>query len=211
VARTLTSSPSSAPVGGPYRARNLEQRGDHWYQVIARLAPGVGIEQARSAMRGLAARLADAYPAIDKGRDISVFAQSEVRFHPLIDGALRGGSVALVAIAALVLLLACSNLGNLLLARGASRSGEIAVRQVLGSSRLRIARLFADAKVGSLTEAPTPMIFGAAEQLGVGAFSIVARTSRAGTAAVGAFSVLAALLPARRAAKVNPAHLLRND
>jgi len=53
---------SSSSVGGPYRAATLERRGDHWYQVKARLAPGVTIEQAQTAMRGLAARLAEAYP-----------------------------------------------------------------------------------------------------------------------------------------------------
>jgi len=155
---------SSVPIGGPYRVANLERRGDHWYQVVARLAPAVTVEQARSAMRGLAARLAESDPAVDKGRAISVFAQSEVRFHPLIDGALRGGSVALIGVAALVLLLACSNLANLLLARGLSRSPEIAVRQVLGCDRLRIARLL-------LIEALLLSALGAAAGLALSAWS----------------------------------------
>lgn len=132
---------SSAGVGGPFRVTNLDQRESHWYQVVARLAPGVTIEQVRVAMDALAAQHARDYPAIDAGRGITVFAQDDVRIHPLVDGALRGGTIVLLAIAALVLLLACSNLANLLLARGLSRGSEIALRQVLGASRLRIARL----------------------------------------------------------------------
>jgi putative ABC transport system permease protein len=156
---------SGVPVGGPYRVTNLEQRESHWYQVMARLAPGVTVEQARSAMQGLAARLADAYPAINEGRGISVFAQDEVRFHPLIDGPLVGGSVALIAVAALVLLLACSNLANVLLARGVSRSAEIAVRQVLGADRQRIARLL-------LIEALLLSALGAVAGLAIAAWSV---------------------------------------
>jgi len=163
---------SSVTVGGPYRGANLERRGDHWYQVIARLAPGVTLERAREAMRGLAARLAESDPTIDKGRDISVFAQDEVRFHPSLDSVLRGGSVALAVVAALVLLLACSNLGNLLLARALSRGPEIAVRQVLGSDGYRIARLL-------LIEALLLSTLGALAGLAVAAWSVEALSTLA--------------------------------
>lgn len=156
---------SSVPVGGPYRVTNLEHREDHWYQVIARLAPGVTVAQARSAMQGLAARLAETYPAINEGRDISVFAQNEVRFHPLVDRSLVGGSMASIVVAALILLLACSNLGNVLLARGMSRSAEIAVRQVLGADRHRITRLL-------LIEALLLSALGAAAGLAIAAWCV---------------------------------------
>jgi len=215
---------SSTPVGGPYRVRNLEQRGDHWYTVVARLAPGVTIEQARGAMHALAERLAETDPAVDQGRDISVFAQREVRFHPSIDGALRGGSVALASVAALVLLLACSNLGNLLLARGLSRGGEIAVRQVLGSNSARIARLL-------LIEALLLSSLGAFAGLALAAWSttllsalslpsgvpLVGSLHLGVNARVGVFGALLAvatgltfgLLPAVRAARTNVASNLR--
>lgn len=132
---------SSTPIGGPYRVTNLEMRGDHWYQVKARLAPGVDLAQARASIESLAARLAETYPDINAGRRIHVFAHDDVRFHPVLDGGLLGLGVGLVAVAAAVLLLTCSNLANLLLTRGLSRSAEIAVRESLGAERKRIASL----------------------------------------------------------------------
>lgn len=137
----LWLSISSVAVGGPYRVANLDRREDHWYQVKARLASGVSVERARAAMHALALHLADAYPDLNRGRDITVFAHDEIRFHPGVDGALRSASVALFTVAALVLLLACSNLGNLLLVRGIARRSEVAVRLALGAGRGRVMRL----------------------------------------------------------------------
>jgi putative ABC transport system permease protein len=161
---------SSTPVGGPYQVANLERRSDHWYQVKARLAPDIAIGQARAAMRGLATRLAEAYPAYNEGRDITVFAQNEVRLHPLLDRSLLTGGVAVVIIAALILLLACSNLANLLLARGISRSAEIAVRAALGADRLRIVRLL-------LLESLLLSALGAAAGLGLAAWTTAVLSS----------------------------------
>lgn len=132
---------SSAPVGGSGRVANLDRREDHWYQIKGRLAPGVTVEQAGAAMRAAAQRMSELYPAIDRGRGITVFAHDEVRFHPDADRALIGVNVGLMVVAGLVLLLACTNLANLLLARGMSRSSEIAVREALGASRARVMRL----------------------------------------------------------------------
>jgi putative ABC transport system permease protein len=133
---------SSTPVGGPYRVVNLDRREDHWYDVKARLAPGVPVERARAAMSALALRMGEQYPELDRGRGITVFASNEVRFHPEVDGVLFGVGAALLGVVGLVLILACSNLANLILARGASRASEMAVRQALGASRGRLTRLF---------------------------------------------------------------------
>lgn len=138
----LWLSISSTPVGGPYRVANLDRREDHWYDVTARLAPGVPIAQARAAMAALATRMGEEHPELDRGRRISVFGAEEVRLHPDVDGALAGAGMALLGLVGLVLVLACSNLGNLILARGAARASEMAVRRALGASQTRVTRLF---------------------------------------------------------------------
>lgn len=156
---------SSTPVGGPYRVINLERREDHWYQVKARLADGVGIERARAALNALAAEMGAAYPDLDRGRDITLFAHDEIRFHPDVDAGILAASTGLLAVAGLVLLLACGNLANLLLVRGLSRAPEMAVRQALGAGRARIARLF-------LVEALLLAALGGVAGLGLAAWSV---------------------------------------
>lgn len=156
---------SSTPVGGPYRVVNLERRQDHWYLVKARLAPGVTVERARTAMAALASRLAAEYPELNEGRGITVFAHDEVRIHPSVDGDLFSTSLGLLAVAGLVLLLACSNLANLLLVRGISRGPEVAVRQALGAGRARVARLL-------LIEALLLAGMGGAAGLAIAAWSV---------------------------------------
>lgn len=138
----LWLSVSSAHVGGPFRVANLDRREDHWYDVRARLAPGVTVARAQQAMNALAAELADAFPELNRGRAITVFPASSVRLHPQIDGMLFGGVAVVGAVVLLVLLLACSNLGSLLLVRGLHRTAEVAVRRALGASGGRTARLF---------------------------------------------------------------------
>ncbi len=133
---------SATPVSGDYQVANLERRGDHWYQVLARLAPGVTVRQAQAAMNGLATRLAEAYPQYDRGRGITVFSSKDVRMHPGEDANLFMAGALLSAVVLTLLLLACANLANLLLVRGLGRSGEMAVRSALGASRGRVARLF---------------------------------------------------------------------
>lgn len=133
---------SSVEVGGSFRIGNLDRREDHWYDVVARLAPDVTVAQAQAAMDVLAARLAEAYPELNQGRDITVFSAADVRVHPQMDAAIAPASAVIMGIAGLVLLLACSNLANLLLARGIARSSEVAVRRAMGASPARVARIF---------------------------------------------------------------------
>ncbi len=133
---------SSTVVSGSFQVANLERREDHWYDVRARLAPGITVEQAQAAMDALAARLAEEYPEYNRGRGITVFASADVRQHPQGDGALYLAAGLLSAVVLTVLLLACANLANLLLVRGMTRSGEMAVRSALGAPRGRVARLF---------------------------------------------------------------------
>ncbi len=131
---------STVPIGGPFRVANLDRRQDHWYQVMARLAPGVTIENARGALQSLAVRHGEENPDIDRGRDITLFEYDQVRMHPQVDSILNASGVGLFVVAAVVLLLACSNLANLLLVRGISRAPELAIREALGGDRSRVAR-----------------------------------------------------------------------
>ena len=133
---------SSTGVGGAFRIANLERRQDHWYNPQARLAPGVSVAQAQAAMDGLATRLADEFPNLNRGRGITVFGPGEVVIHPSVDGALVPAVTVLLGIVGLVLVLACANLANLQIVRGFSRGHEVAIRRALGASRARVARLF---------------------------------------------------------------------
>jgi predicted permease len=140
VAADFWLSISSVGVGGPFRVANLDRREDHWYGVKARLAPGVGVAEARGALQSLAARHGEDFPDIDKGRDITLFTYEAVRVHPQLDTVVTAGGIGLFVVAGLVLLLACSNLANLLLVRGLARAPELAIREALGGDRSRIGR-----------------------------------------------------------------------
>ena len=133
---------SSTPVTGEYQVANLERRADHWYDVRARLAPGVTSDQARSAMGALATRLAEEFPEFNRNRGITVFESRDIRTHPSVDAQLFQAGSLLTAVVAVILLLACANLANLLLVRGLGRSGEMAVRRALGAGGGRVGRLF---------------------------------------------------------------------
>ena len=110
-------------------------RGVHFLRTYGRLAPGVNIEQARTEMRVVDANLAAQYPADNKNRTTVLFA-----LHERIVGETRRSLYILFAAVTFVLLIACANFANLLLARAAERQREFVIRGALGAGRWRLMR-----------------------------------------------------------------------
>lgn len=110
-------------------------RESHFLQVFGRLSPGASIESAQAEMTAIEKRLEAAYSHTNAGHGARIVPLQEELVGPL-----RRTLVVLLGAVALVLLLACVNLGNLLLAKNATRSRELAIRSALGAARLRLIR-----------------------------------------------------------------------
>jgi putative ABC transport system permease protein len=110
-------------------------RGVHFLRTYGRLAPGMTLQQASAEMRLIDEQLAKQYPADNKNRSTTL-----IGLQQRIVGESRNALLILFAAVSLVLLIACANFANLLLARGAERGREIVIRTALGAGRWRIVR-----------------------------------------------------------------------
>jgi putative ABC transport system permease protein len=110
-------------------------RGCYTLRTVARLKPGIEIERARQEMGGLAEGLAEKYPEVNTGVGITL-----VSLHEQMVGSLKPMLLVLLGAVGFVLLIACANVANLMLARAATRTKEIAIRTALGASRARLVR-----------------------------------------------------------------------
>lgn len=185
-------------------------RGGHFIRGIGRLKDGVTLEQSRAEMDTIAARLEQQYPAsnINQG----------VRVDPLLDSMVGGSKPVVMLLAGaviVVLLVACANVANLLLARGTGRLRELALRAAIGADRGRLVRQM-------LTESVALSLLGAAGGLGVALMATRALTVLAAAGIpradqigidgwVLAFAVAASLLTSVIFGIVPALHLSRHD
>jgi predicted permease len=114
------------------------ERGKRTLRLMGRLRPSVNLAQAQAAISVVAQRLAEQHPDTDKGISVRVFPERLARPEPDPDNTLVTVFAAFMTLAALVLLVACFNIANVLLVRATVRQREMAIRAALGAGRARL-------------------------------------------------------------------------
>jgi macrolide transport system ATP-binding/permease protein len=150
-------------VPSPSGETRLTRRGQRWLFVKGRLKDGETAARAEANLQLVMAQLAKEYPASNDGRPVS--AAAGVRIHPVADRMLRAVAAGLMLAIGLVLLVACANVANMLLARASGRQREIGIRLAVGASRGRLMQQF-------LTESLVLATLGAFAGITFAAFAV---------------------------------------
>jgi predicted permease len=148
-------------------ATTWSDRSDRGLSVFGRLKPGVSLKQAQSSLNVVMTRLAEQYPATDKGVTIRMVPERLARPQPFPNNIVPFIAGIFLVLAALVLLLACMNVANILLVRATMRQREMAIRAAMGANRWRLIRQM-------LTESVLLSLFGGIGGLTLGVWASTA-------------------------------------
>lgn len=207
--------PEGARLWRPMVQSQLCGRGCHNYRVIAQLARGATLVTASDQLRILGGQLAEAYPDSNEKKRFALFSLEEITV-----GSVRSQLWILFGAVALVLLVACANVANLLMARSQGRLGEVGVRAAIGASRKR---LLLQVMTESLVLAGLGGIAGVGLSLGgvgllrrfsAGALPRLEEVSLDGTVLLFTFGLVLlvalvfGLTPAIKLARTSPSHAL---
>ena len=143
----------------PFGADAAQRRGDENYNVMVRLKPGVSVQQAQADIDVIAGRIRE------KDKRDRTFGMTVVGLQEQVVGDVRRALLVLLGSVALVLLIACANVANLLLTRAAGREKEVAIRTALGAGGLRIVRQL-------LTESVLLAVMGGAAGLAIAKWTL---------------------------------------